>query len=107
MAIIITDDCINCGACEPECPNTAIYEGGIEWKVSDGTSVSGNFELRDKSVIDAEIDQEPVSLDFYFIVLSNAAAKRIVPPTAKTSPNSALASLVAPQNSGFSPCFLQ
>jgi NAD-dependent dihydropyrimidine dehydrogenase PreA subunit len=26
MAIIITDECINCGACEPECPNT-IYEG--------------------------------------------------------------------------------
>jgi len=23
MAIIITDECINCGACEPECPNTA------------------------------------------------------------------------------------
>jgi ferredoxin len=29
MAIIITDECINCGACEPECPNTAIYEGAI------------------------------------------------------------------------------
>lgn len=27
MAIIITDNCINCGACEPECPNNAIYEG--------------------------------------------------------------------------------
>ena len=27
MAIIITDECINCGACEAECPNTAIYEG--------------------------------------------------------------------------------
>ena len=26
MAIKITDDCINCGACEPECPNNAIYE---------------------------------------------------------------------------------
>ena len=26
MAIKITDECINCGACEPECPNTAIYE---------------------------------------------------------------------------------
>ena len=26
MAITITDECINCGACEPECPNTAIYE---------------------------------------------------------------------------------
>ncbi|HEY8513648.1 MAG TPA: 4Fe-4S binding protein, partial [Cyclobacteriaceae bacterium] len=24
MAIMITDECINCGACEPECPNTAI-----------------------------------------------------------------------------------
>ncbi|MEC5165361.1 NAD-dependent dihydropyrimidine dehydrogenase PreA subunit [Flavobacterium sp. PL11] len=30
MAIIITDECINCGACEPECPNNAIYEGGDE-----------------------------------------------------------------------------
>ena len=28
MAITITDECINCGACEPECPNNAIYEGG-------------------------------------------------------------------------------
>ena len=37
MAIMITDECINCGACEPECPNTAIYEGGEEWKWSDGT----------------------------------------------------------------------
>ncbi|MCL4106740.1 UNVERIFIED_CONTAM: hypothetical protein GTU68_048184 [Idotea baltica] len=27
MAIFITDECINCGACEPECPNNAIYEG--------------------------------------------------------------------------------
>ncbi|HEY3448977.1 MAG TPA: YfhL family 4Fe-4S dicluster ferredoxin [Myxococcales bacterium] len=27
MATIITDDCINCGACVPECPNTAISQG--------------------------------------------------------------------------------
>ena len=27
MATMITDDCINCGACEPECPNQAIREG--------------------------------------------------------------------------------
>ena len=27
MATHITSDCINCGACEPECPNTAISEG--------------------------------------------------------------------------------
>lgn len=27
MALIITDECINCGACEPECPNDAITAG--------------------------------------------------------------------------------
>ena len=26
MAIKITDDCINCEACEPECPVEAIFE---------------------------------------------------------------------------------
>lgn len=27
MATKITDECINCGVCEPECPNGAIAEG--------------------------------------------------------------------------------
>src|SRR5215475_5548895 len=27
MATMITSDCINCGACEPECPNNAITQG--------------------------------------------------------------------------------
>jgi len=27
MALKITEDCISCGACEPECPNEAISEG--------------------------------------------------------------------------------
>jgi ferredoxin len=27
MSTYITSDCINCGACEPECPNEAISEG--------------------------------------------------------------------------------
>jgi len=27
MTTHITQDCINCGACEPECPNQAISEG--------------------------------------------------------------------------------
>ena len=40
MAIIITDECINCGACEPECPNTAIYEGGVEWTWAGGTALT-------------------------------------------------------------------
>ncbi|AUD79632.1 ferredoxin [Kangiella profundi] len=27
MALKITDECINCDVCEPECPNEAIYQG--------------------------------------------------------------------------------
>ena len=27
MALLITDECINCDVCEPECPNGAIYPG--------------------------------------------------------------------------------
>jgi len=34
MATIITSDCINCGACEAECPNTAIYQGAVEWELN-------------------------------------------------------------------------
>ena len=32
MALLINEDCINCGACVPECPNTAIYVGGDEYE---------------------------------------------------------------------------
>jgi len=27
MAYKITEECINCGACDPECPNEAIFAG--------------------------------------------------------------------------------
>lgn len=27
MTLIITDECINCDVCEPECPNGAITQG--------------------------------------------------------------------------------
>ena len=37
MATLITEECINCGACEPECPNSAIYEGGAQWEAPDGS----------------------------------------------------------------------
>ena len=38
MATTITSECINCGACEPECPNTAIYAGGVAWELNGVTS---------------------------------------------------------------------
>ena len=69
MAIKITDECINCGACEPECPNTAIYEGGAEWKFSEGTSLKGNYTGKNSGVqVDATKENEPVEMDVYFIV---------------------------------------
>jgi len=67
MAIMITDECINCGACEPECPNTAIYEGGQEWNWAGGTKLE-KVELEDGSAVDAKSPQSPVSNEFYYIV---------------------------------------
>ena len=65
MAITITDECINCGACEPECPNNAIYEGGVEWALSDGTTVKGSFTLMDGTVLDADQKNAPIATDIY------------------------------------------
>jgi ferredoxin len=67
MAIMITDECINCGACEPECPNNAIYEGGAEWKYADGTSLSGIITTPEGTSVDAHSVNVPVSMDVYYI----------------------------------------
>lgn len=67
MAIYITDACINCGACEPECPNNAIYEGAASWRYSEGTALK-EVELEDGSVMSADTEQEPLEDDIYFIV---------------------------------------
>ena len=33
MAHVISDDCINCGSCEPECPVEAISEGEEKYEI--------------------------------------------------------------------------
>jgi|ERR1017187_7001105 ferredoxin len=68
MAIKITDECINCGACEPECPNNAIYEGGSNWSYAEGTTLSGMVRLSDGAEVDADEIHEPLSNDFYYVV---------------------------------------
>jgi ferredoxin len=68
MSIKITEECINCGACEPECPNNAIYEGGAEWRFSDGTGVKGAFTGKSGIQADADTPIEPRSMDIYYIV---------------------------------------
>lgn len=60
MAIYITSDCINCGACEPECPNTAIYEAGAVWELA-GVK-------HEDSVSPGSFGREFWTPDFYYIV---------------------------------------
>jgi len=33
MALLITDECINCDVCEPECPNEAISQGELIYRI--------------------------------------------------------------------------
>jgi ferredoxin len=68
MAIKITDECINCGACEPECPNNAIYEAAEEWTYADGTELTGSVVMPNGKKVDADESNEPVDDEVYFIV---------------------------------------
>ncbi|MDA0303834.1 MAG: 4Fe-4S dicluster domain-containing protein [Bacteroidetes bacterium] len=70
MAIMITDECINCGACEPECPNNAIYEGGAGWKFADGTGFKGQGEHPTVGAVDSDVENDPGSMDVYYITHS-------------------------------------
>lgn len=67
MALRITDVCINCGACLPECPNNAIYEGGEKWDFADGTKLK-EIELEDGSKQNANVKQTALDMDYYYIV---------------------------------------
>lgn len=67
MAIKITDACINCGACEPECPNNAIYEGGSAWRWSDGNTLRNDVDTV-KKLGDVNVAHSPYSSDFFYIV---------------------------------------
>lgn len=46
MALYITDECINCDVCEPECPNEAISEGAEIYVINANrcTECVGHFE---------------------------------------------------------------
>jgi len=46
MAYKITDDCISCGACEPECKNSAVSEGENIYEIDPDkcTECVGNHE---------------------------------------------------------------
>jgi len=46
MALLITDECINCDVCEPECPNDAIYQGQEIYQIEGSlcTECVGHFD---------------------------------------------------------------
>jgi ferredoxin len=46
MALMITDECINCDVCEPECPNEAISAGEEIYEIDPAkcTECVGHFE---------------------------------------------------------------
>ncbi|MDQ6685616.1 MAG: YfhL family 4Fe-4S dicluster ferredoxin [Pseudomonadota bacterium] len=46
MALLITDDCINCDVCEPECPNQAISLGELIYVIDPQrcTECVGHFD---------------------------------------------------------------
>jgi ferredoxin len=65
MALIITDECINCDVCEPECPNGAIAQG-VEIYVIDPskcTECVGHFDAP-QCVEVCPVDCIPVNPDF-------------------------------------------
>ena len=46
MSLLITDECINCDVCEPECPNSAITQGERVYEINPQlcTECVGHFE---------------------------------------------------------------
>ncbi|WP_297462094.1 YfhL family 4Fe-4S dicluster ferredoxin [Ferrovum sp.] len=46
MALMITDECINCDVCEPECPNEAISQGAEVYEIDPGkcTECVGHYD---------------------------------------------------------------
>jgi ferredoxin len=46
VALLITDECINCDVCEPECPNHAISQGAETYEIDPAhcTECVGHFD---------------------------------------------------------------
>jgi len=53
MALVITDECINCDVCEPECPNEAIFQGHEIYEIAPQrcTECVGHFDVPQCQVV--------------------------------------------------------
>jgi len=65
MALKITDECINCDVCEPECPNGAISQGEMIYVIDPNlcTECVGHFDEPQCQQV-CPVDCIPVNEDF-------------------------------------------
>lgn len=65
MALVITDECINCDVCEPECPNEAIYQGVEIYEIDPNkcTECVGHFDEPQCRIV-CPVDCIPINPDF-------------------------------------------
>lgn len=85
MALLITDECINCDVCEMECPNEAIYMGPEIYEIDPllCTQCVGHFETPQCEevcpveciIVDPEnIESEAQLLDKYKRIIADSIA---------------------------------
>ena len=84
MALLITDQCINCDVCEPECPNAAIAPGEEYYRIDPArcTECVGHFDRPqcievcpvDCIVTDPDTVETPAQLQEKYRVLTAAPA---------------------------------
>ena len=84
MSLLITDECINCDVCEPECPNDAISPGEEIYVIDPKlcTECVGHFETQqcvdvcpvDCIVFDSENPETRDQLHQKYLVLTKQAS---------------------------------
>jgi ferredoxin len=97
MALWITDECINCDVCEPECPNQAIYMGVEIYEIDPArcTECVGHFDAP-QCVQVCPVECIPVNPSFvetpeqllakYRLLQGGAASTPCAPTTATSQP---------------------
>ena len=66
MALMITDECINCDVCEPECPNSAISQGAEIYQIDPDkcTECVGHYDRPQCQEV-CPVDCIPLNPDYF------------------------------------------
>jgi ferredoxin len=87
MALLITDECINCDVCEPECPNGAISMGEEIYVIDPRkcTECVGHFEQPqcvevcpvDCIVLDPDVRETKEELHAKYVALTRSGTETV------------------------------